>query len=144
MRYDRKGAHCPGASLCDTACAVPQSAVSCGVVVCAGDVASVAVVCHYDVNWDSSFDGDWADLLAENSVEALGEVSDSSCKGMLVDNCMFQSDSECIMSVGCSLSWTGSNEAVHGPWFEDWVELGATVFSPKSVYNTSESEDAVV
>ena len=144
MRYDRKEAHCPGASLCDAACAVPQAAITSGVVVGVGDVSSVTVVCHYDVNLDSRFNGDWVDLLAKDSVEALGEVRDSSCKRMLVDNCMFQSDSECIMSVCCSLTGTGSNEAVHGPWFEDWVELGAAVFSPKSVHNTSESEDAVV
>ena len=93
MRCVRKEAHCPGTSLCDTACAVPQSAISCGVVICVCDVACVAVVCHYDVNWDSSFGGDWVGLLAEDSVEALGEVGDSPCKGVLVDNCMFQSDS---------------------------------------------------
>ena len=123
MRCDRKEAHCPGASLCDTACAIPQPAIPSGVVVSVDDVAGVSVVCHYDENWDASFDGDWVDLLAEDSVEALGEVGDSPCEGMLVDDCMFQSDSECVMSISCSLSRACSDEAVHGPWFEDWVKL---------------------
>ena len=64
VRYNRKEAHCPGASLCDTACAVPQSAIFCGVVICVCDVACVAVVCHDDVDWDACFNGDWVDLLA--------------------------------------------------------------------------------
>ena len=89
VRYNRKEAHCPGASLCDTAGAIPQSAVSCGVVVGVRDVACVAVVCHDDVNRDACFDGDRVNLLAEDSVEALRKVGDSSCKGVLVDNCVF-------------------------------------------------------
>ena len=113
-------------------------------MVCVGDVASVAVVCHNNVDRNAGFDGDWVDLLTEDSVEALREVSDSSRKRVLVDDCMFESDSECIVSVGCSLSWTGSDEAVHGPWLENWVEWGAPVFRPESVNDAGESEDAVV
>jgi len=113
-------------------------------VICVGDVASVAVVCHDDVDWYAGLNGDWVNLLAEDSVEALREVSDSSGKRVLVDDCMFESDSECIVSVSCSLSWTGSDEAVHGPRFEDWVELGAAVFGPESVNDAGECEYAVV
>ena len=144
MCYDRKESHCPWATLCDAACAVPEAAISCGVVVCVSDVAGVAVVCHNDVNRDASFDGDWVDLLAEDPVETLGAVSDSSRERMLVDDCVFQSDSESVMSISCSLSWASSNEAVHGPWFEYWVELGAPVFSPKPVNDAGENEDAIV
>ena len=113
-------------------------------MVSVSDVSCVAVVCHDDVNRNAGFDGDWIDLLAEDSVEALGEVSDSSSKRVLVDNCMFQSNCESVVSVGCSLSRTSSNEAVHGPWLEDWVEWGAAVFRPESVNDAGESEDAVV
>ena len=113
-------------------------------MVCVSDVAGVAVVSHNDVNRDASFDGDWVDLLAEDTVEALREVGDSSREWVLVDDCVFQSDSECVMSISCSLSRPGSDEAVHGPWFEDWVELGASVFGPESVNDAGESEDAVV
>ena len=97
MCYDRKESHCPWATLRDAACAVPEATISCGIVVCVSDVAGVAVVCHNDVNRDASFDGDWVDLLAEDPVEALGEVSDSSCKRMLVVDCVFQSGSECVV-----------------------------------------------
>ena len=104
MRYNRKEAHCPGASLCDTAGAIHQSAVSCGVVVGVRDVACVAVVCHDDVNMDACFDGNKVYLLAEDSVEALRTVGDSSCERVLVDNCVFQSNSKSVVSVGSPLA----------------------------------------
>ena len=144
MGYDREESHCPRAALCDAACAVPKAAISCGIVVRVSDVAGVAVVCHNDVNRDASFDGNWVDLLAEDSIEALREVSDPSCKRVVVDNGMFESDCESVVSIGCSLSRTGSNEAVHGPWLENWVELGATVFRPESVDDAGESKNAEV
>ena len=89
VRNDRKEAHCPGASLCDAAGAIPQSAVSCGVVVGVSDVACMAVVCHDDVDRDACFDVDRVNLLAEDSVEALRKVGDSPCKRVLVDYCVF-------------------------------------------------------
>ena len=64
MSYDRKGSHCPWASLRDAACALSQSAVASWVVVGVSDVARVSVVSHDDVDWDACFDGDRADLLA--------------------------------------------------------------------------------
>ena len=51
--YDRKASHCPRASLCNAACAIPESAVSCRIVVGVGDVARVAVVGHDDVDWNA-------------------------------------------------------------------------------------------
>ena len=144
VRDNRKEAHCPGASLCDTAGAIPQSAVACGVVVGVRDVACVAVVCHDDVDRDACFDGDRVYLLAEDSVEALRKVGDSSCEKVLVDNCVFQSNSKSVVSVGSTLAGTCGDKAVQGPWFEDWVELGTAVFGPKSVDDAGEGEDAVV
>ena len=144
VRYNRKEAHCPGASLCDTAGAIPQSAVTCGVVVGVRDVACVAVVCHDDVDRDACFDGDRVNLLAEDPVEALREVGDSSSEGVLVDNCVFQSNSKSVVSVGGTLAGSSGDKAVQGPWFEDWVELRASVFGPKSVDNAGEGKDAVV
>ena len=67
------------------------------IVIGVSDVASVAVVCHDDVDWYAGFNGDWVNLLAEDSVEALREVSDSSRKRVLVDDCMFESDRDIIM-----------------------------------------------
>ena len=48
------------------------------------------------------------------------------------------------MSVGSSLAGACGNKAVHGPWFEDRVELRAAVLCPKSVDDAGEGEDAVV
>ena len=130
MRDNRKEAHCPWASLCDAAGAISQPAVSRGIVVGVSDVACMAVVCHDNVYRDARFDGDGVDLLAEDSVEALRKVGDSSCKRVLVDNCVFQSNSKGVVSVGSTLAGACGDKAVKGPGFEDGVELRAAVFSP--------------
>ena len=71
VRDNGKEAHSPWTSLCDAAGAIPQPAVSCGVVVGVNDVACMTIVCHDNVNRDAGFDGDRVDLLAEDAVEAL-------------------------------------------------------------------------
>ena len=105
-------------------------------MVSVSDVSCVAVVCHDDVNRNAGFDGDWIDLLAEDSVEALGKVCDSSRKRVLVDDCMFESDRETVMSVSGSLAGTGREQAVVCPRFGNGIQLFAAARSPGAIHDT--------
>ena len=71
MRDDGREAPCPGAALSDAAGAVPLPAVAGWAVVGVGNVSRVSVVGEDNVSWDAGFDGNWVDLLPEDTVKAL-------------------------------------------------------------------------